>query len=129
MEKSTELLMNDFDWSPIVGSLFVDFSTKLQGYFNKTGVQCHHPLVLMHVLEELQNLFGTFGFNFSPAASDQINSNQGAIIEEAVQFRSKIRSLSLQKVKDGNKDSALEYLKTCDVFRINLSSKGILIEV
>ena len=119
---------HDFDWPGVFKTLFVAFLKDANAYTAHQGVEAHQ-LVLMNVVDELQSLLAIFGFggSMSSAARDspielREGSRTASIIDEAIQFRSRVRNLGLKQMESGaSKEASLLFLQLCDQFRQNLS--------
>lgn len=116
-------MRQDFDWPNVYKVLFVAFLKEVKRYSTHLGTQSH-PLILMNITDELQSLFGVFGFHNSAQRDPSPDVNEKArigMIDEAVQFRSKVRSLGLKQLEAGARSEASELLSLCDQFRESLS--------
>jgi cysteinyl-tRNA synthetase len=119
-------LKNNFHWSTVVQSVFVDFADQLTAYTNQRGHSAH-PLVLMHAIDELQSLVGLFGFKQQQESCARIEAS--AMIDEAVQFRGQIRALALKQLEGGSNDIAEQTLRLCDEYRHILANSGVMVQV
>ena len=119
-------MRDNFNWSKVIRSLLVDFAGRLTAY-TQQQISRAHPLVLMHAIDELQCLLGVFGFN--QRHEPRVSVATISAIDEAVQFRGKIRALALRQLESGDGDSAERTLRLCDEYRQILARSGITIQV
>ncbi|PJF17320.1 hypothetical protein PSACC_02835 [Paramicrosporidium saccamoebae] len=119
-------LCRDFNWSKVIGPIFVDITKRLTAYIDNYGDEAH-PLVLMHAIDELGSMLGLFGFSQQALQSSRLES--GLVIDEAIKFRSRVRALGLSQMKEGNMEASQQTLQLCDEFRVNLGTCGISVKV
>lgn len=115
-------LTNDFNWTKCIHLTFSDLIPQIAGYIKTQG---HHVnyIPLEKARSMLLELFQVFGIKISPI------ERYDSLLRGVTDFRTKIRSIAISQLLEGNQGLANETLKACDDVRNVIRSHGHEINV